>query len=615
MQTMELSITFITLLITVILFINGRIRADLVAILSLLALTIFGILDPEEALSGFSNSTVIMMAGLFVVGGGILRTGLAQKGSQVILQYANNSETKLFIYLLIVVAIVGSFISNTGTVAIMLPVVISIALSMKVSASKFLIPLAFAANLSGFMTLISTPTNLLVSQTLVDHGFKKLGFFSITPLGIISFIIGIGYLLLVRNTLLPNEDKKQVANNQTSTPAKLIKQYHLHQVLHRIKVLENSSIVHKKLYELKLTSKYHLVVLKIERNQGEGIHLLPSTSQEMAGPDSEILANDILYVQGSPEQVAKFTVDYNLEIEPHNENEKFVSKTIGLVEVLLNTGSNLINKKVSDSGFREKYNLNIIGVNRRGSFISEDISDVQLRFGDALLVQGTWEEIEFLSKDTSDVVVVGRPQEYASQATANGKAPIAGAILLLMILLMIFDVFPTVISVLIAAVLMILTGSLRNMDDAYGQINWNTVVLIGAMLPWGTALEKTGGMTLISEGIVTVLGQFGPIGILAGIYLVTTIFGQFVSNTATTVLFAPIAMNAALNIGVSPYPFMMAVATAACMSFATPFSSPTNALVMAAGNYTFMDFFKVGVPLMFIMFVVMILVIPVIYPF
>ncbi|WP_033828918.1 SLC13 family permease [Bacillus andreraoultii] len=612
---MELSITFIILLVTVILFINGRIRADLVAILSLLALTIFGILDPEEALSGFSNSTVIMMAGLFVVGGGILRTGLAQKGSQIILQYANNSETKLFIYLLIVVAIVGSFISNTGTVAIMLPVVISIALRMKVSASKFLIPLAFAANLSGFMTLISTPTNLLVSQTLVDHGFKKLGFFSITPLGIISFIIGIGYLLLVRNTLLPNEDSKKVANNQTSSPAKLIKQYHLHQVLHRIKVLENSPIIHKKLYELKLTSKYHLVVLKIERNQGEGIHLLQSTLQEMAGPESEILANDILYVQGSPEQVAKFTVDYNLEIEPHNENEIFVSKTIGLVEVLLNTGSNLINKKVSDSGFREKYNLNIIGVNRRGSFISEDISDVQLRFGDALLVQGTWEEIEFLSKDTSDVVVVGTPKEFASQATANGKAPIAASILLLMILLMIFDVFPTVISVLIAAVLMILTGSLRNMDDAYGQINWNTVVLIGAMLPWGTALEKTGGMTLISEGIVHVLGQFGPVGILAGIYLVTTIFGQFVSNTATTVLFAPIAMNAALNIGVSPYPFMMAVATAACMSFATPFSSPTNALVMAAGDYTFMDFFKVGIPLMFIMFVVMILVIPIIYPF
>lgn len=612
---MELSITFIILLVTVILFINGRIRADLVAILSLLALTIFGILDPEEALSGFSNSTVIMLAGLFVVGGGILRTGLAQKGSQIILQYANNSETKLFIYLLIVVAIVGSFISNTGTVAIMLPVVISIALRMKVSASKFLIPLAFAANLSGFMTLISTPTNLLVSQTLVDHGFKKLGFFSITPLGIISFIIGIGYLLLVRNTLLPNEDSKKVANNQTSSPAKLIKQYHLHQVLHRIKVLENSPIIHKKLYELKLTSKYHLVVLKIERNQGEGIHLLQSTLQEMAGPESEILANDILYVQGSPEQVAKFTVDYNLEIEPHNENEIFVSKTIGLVEVLLNTGSNLINKKVSDSGFREKYNLNIIGVNRRGSFISEDISDVQLRFGDALLVQGTWEEIEFLSKDTSDVVVVGTPKEFASQATANGKAPIAASILLLMILLMIFDVFPTVISVLIAAVLMILTGSLRNMDDAYGQINWNTVVLIGAMLPWGTALEKTGGMTLISEGIVHVLGQFGPVGILAGIYLVTTIFGQFVSNTATTVLFAPIAMNAALNIGVSPYPFMMAVATAACMSFATPFSSPTNALVMAAGDYTFMDFFKVGIPLMFIMFVVMILVIPIIYPF
>ena len=200
-------------------------------------------------------------------------------------------------------------------------------------------------------------------------------------------------------------------------------------------------------------------------------------------------------------------------------------------------------------------------------------------------------------------------------AAASGKEAIAAGILLLMIGLMIFNVFPTVVSVLLAAVLMILTGCLRNMDDAYSQINWHTIILIGAMLPWSIALEKTGGLTIISNAIIDLLGGFGPVGMMAGIYLVTTIFGQLMSNTATTVLFAPIAMKAALEIGINPYPFMIAVGTAACMSFSTPFSSPTNALVMTAGNYKFMDFFKVGAPLTFIMFIVMMLIIPILFPF
>lgn len=613
---MELTTTFIILLITILLFISGKIRADLVALLSLLALVLFGIISTEEALAGFANSTVIMLAGLFVVGGGIIRTGLAQKGSQFILRYAGSNETKLFVLLMIVVAIIGSFISNTGTVAIMLPIVIGIALSMKVSTSKFLIPLAFAANLSGFMTLISTPTNLLVSQTLEANGYEGLRFFSITPIGIIAFIIGLSYLLLVRNTLLPKDKQKQVTNNKRSSPNTLIQRYHLNENLHRIYVPENSSIVNKKLKELKLTTNYHLVVLKIKRKTNEGIQLLPSpTQQEMAGPNSIIEAHDILYVQGTPMQIAKFAVDYELEIEKHNEHEQLVSNKIGVVEALLQPNSTLINKTVGVSAFRKKYNLNIIGINRKGEFISENISDVRLRFGDALLIQGKWEDIEFLANDTSDVVVVGKPTEIASQAAANGKAPIAAGILLLMIMLMVFNVFPTVVSVMIAAILMVLTGCLRNMDDAYGQINWQSIILIGAMLPWSTALENTGGMTLISNGIIDLLGDLGPIGVLAGLYVVATLFGQIMSNTATTVLFAPIAMNAAIEMGVSPYPMLMAVGVAACMAFSTPFSSPTNALVMTAGNYKFMDFFKVGLPLTLIMAVVMIIVIPFLFPF
>ena len=288
---------------------------------------------------------------------------------------------------------------------------------------------------------------------------------------------------------------------------------------------------------------------------------------------------------------------------------------MGLAEVLLTAHSSLVNKRIGDINFRKKYNVNVIAINRKGQYLLRDMSNVKLRFGDALLVQGSWEEIEYLSRETKDVVVVGQPKEHASLAAANGKAPIAAAILLLMVLLMIFEVFPAVISVLIGAVLMVMTGCLRNMDDAYNQLNWESIILIGCMLPLATALEKTGGMVLLSEGIIELLGGFGTIAVLAGIYLITMVFGQFISNTATAVLFAPIGMSAALNLGVSPYPFLIAVAVAASMAFATPVASPTNALVMTAGGYKFFDFVKIGIPLQLIMFIVMMLAIPILFSF
>ncbi|MEC1716076.1 SLC13 family permease [Schinkia azotoformans] len=613
---MQLIITFLILGITIVLFMSNRIRADFVSLLALLALVLTGVLEPSEALAGFSNSVVIMIAGLFVVGAGILRTGLAQKAGNLLLHWSGNSEKKLFILLLLIVIFVGSFMSNTGTVAIMLPVVISIAISIKKDVSKFLIPLSYAASLSGLMTLIASPPNLIISQTLAEHGFERLKFFDITPIGIIAAITGILYLFLVRNILLPNgQNKKQVENNQLS-PKDLIQNYHLEEILHRVQITEGSPMVDKLLSDLKIPAQYQLCILKIDRKAGEGRSLLPITYQEMAGPASVIHAKDILYIQGSRAQVEKLVNDYQLVLETEElESNHLVSSQLGVAEVLLTPYSKLINKTIREIDFREKYNLNIIGINRKGTYILKEMSNVHLRFGDALLVQGSWDEIDLLSKETKDVVVVGQPKVHASMASASGKAPIAGIILLFMVVLMILEVFPPVISVLIGAVFMIITGCLRNMDDAYGQLNWESIVLIACMLPLATALEKTGGMEYLSEGIIRLLGDYGPTGVLIGIYLVTMVFGQFISNTATAVLFAPIAMNAALGIGVSPYPFLIAVAVAASMAFATPVASPTNALVMTAGGYKFSDFVKIGIPMQIVMFIVMMLAIPMIFSF
>lgn len=614
---MQLTLTFIILALTIVLFTTNRLRGDLVALMALLAFVILDILTPSEALAGFANSVVIMIAGLFVVGAGILRTGLAGMAGNLLLKWSGDSELRLFILLLVIVATVGAFMSNTGTVALMLPIVVSIALSIKVSPSKFLMPLSYIASMSGLMTLIASPTNLIASQTLVDHGFEKLGFFTITPIGIIATVTVIVYLVLVRNTLLPNEENRsQSSAGYKLSPKKIAKEYDLHDKLFRVVVAEDSSIVDKKLADLKLPLNYHIYIMKIKRGAQDGINLRPMTYQELAGPTSVIYASDELYVQGHADDVERFATDFTLQVQPFEDNaEELVSKKIGVAEVLLTPQSRLIGESVSKIGFREKYNLNILGINRKGDYLLKNMAEQRLRFGDAILVQGTWDEIELLSRETQDVVVVGQPREQAGTVAASGKAPIAGAIMLLMIGLMVFEVFDAVIAVLIGAVLMIITGCLRNMDDAYSKMNFESIVLVAAMLPMATALEKTGGMTILAEGIISVLGDFGPYGVLMGIYLLTVIFGQFVSNTATAVLFAPIAITAALAMDANPYTFMIAVATAASMAFATPIASPTNSLVLTAGGYKFIDFVKVGVPLQIIMFIVMMIAVPLLFPF
>lgn len=615
---MQLTFTFIILGVTIAFFMTNRLRGDLVALMALLAFVILGILTPAEALAGFSNSVVIMIAGLFVIGAGILRTGLASMAGNLLLKWSGDSELKLFILLLVIVASVGAFMSNTGTVALMLPIVVSIAMSINVSPSKFLMPLSYIASMSGLMTLIASPPNLIVSQILVDNGYEKLGFFTITPIGLIATITVIVYLVVIRNTLLPNEQNRAQSDvNYKLSPNKLAKDYAINDKLFRVVVPVDSPIIGKALADLKLPATYHIYVMKIQRRASEGINLLSMTYQEMAGPTSVIHEDDVLYVQGIAPNVEDFVMENGLQLEMLRDQDmkELISKKIGVAEVLLTPTSRLIGETVSKISFREKYNLNILGINRKGAYVLQDMAQQKLRFGDAILVQGTWEDIDLLSRETQDVVVVGQPREQAGLAAANGKAWIAGLIMLLVVGFMVFEVFDAVISVLIGAVLMVITGCLRNMDDAYNKMNFESIVLVAAMLPMATALEKTGGMTVLSNAIVDVLGDFGPYGVLIGVYTLTVVFGQFISNTATAVLFAPIAMTAAITMDANPYTFMMAVAAASGMAFATPIASPTNSLVMTAGGYKFIDFMKVGVPLQIIMFVVMMIVVPLLFPF
>lgn len=602
-------ITFFILLVTTIFFIWGRWRADLVAVASMLALLLFGIIDVKEALAGFSDSVVIMIAALFIVGGGIFRTGLAKMMGNYLLKLAGNKETQLLIVIMITVAIFSGFMSNTGTVAVLLPVIVSLSVHLEIHPSRFLIPLSFASSLGGVLTLIGTPPNLVVSQTLVKYGLAPFSFFSFTPMGIIILLVGLVFMILVGRFLLPRVSmtEYQLKKSALPDPESLANLYQLSSHVYALRVNESSMLVGKKLLELQLPAHFGIYVVHIER-KGQNI---------LAGPETRITEGDILYVQGERTGREKLIQQFDLSVIPERyvSDKVFKRKGIGIVEVLLTPQSNLLNQSILDAKFRERFKVQVIGLNRSGDMVWKDFTKEKLKFGDALLVEGTWEDIELLAREARDMVVVGQPQEEASKAATNGKAPVAAAIMVGMLVIMTLEILPAVTAILVAAFLMVVTGCLRNLEEAYSSINWESVVLIAAMLPMATALEKTGGVTFISERLVNQLGGFGPLAVLAGFYLLTNLFSQFISNTATAVLFAPIAITAADNMGVSPYPLLMTVAIAASMAFATPVASPTNALVMTAGGYRFVDFVKIGVPLQLIIGVITIVVLPMLFPF
>ena len=615
-------ITIIILVLSAIFFVNGKIRSDIVALCALVALLVFQILTPDEALSGFSNSVVIMMIGLFVVGGAIFQTGLAKMISSRILKLAGTSEIRLFLLVMLVTSAIGAFVSNTGTVALMLPIVVSLAMSAGMNPSRLLMPLAFASSMGGMMTLIGTPPNLVIQNTLTSAGLEPLSFFSFLPVGIVCVIVGTLVLMPLSKWFLSKKGQK---NDRSGKSLKqLVNEYGLSSNLFRLQVIGDSRLLGKTIIDLDIRRKYGLNIMEVRRGDASQHRFLKTITQKFAAPDTVLQVEDILYVTGDFEKVQLFAEDYLLDILGDHATEETKNTTssldfydIGIAEIVLMPASNLVNQTIKEAGFRDKYNVNVLGIRRKKEYLLQDLGNEHIHSGDVLLVQGTWGNIARLSKEDSDWVVLGQPLAEAAKVTLDYKAPVAAAIMVLMVVMMVFDFIPVapVTAVMIAGILMVLTGCFRNVEAAYKTINWESIVLIAAMLPMSLALEKTGASEYISNTLVSGLGSYGPLALMAGIYFTTSLMTMFISNTATAVLLAPIALQSAIQIGVSPIPFLFAVTVGTSMCFASPFSTPPNALVMPAGQYTFMDYVKVGLPLQIIMGIVMIFVLPLIFPF
>ena len=606
--------TLVILAISVTMFIIGRVRSDVVAVCAMAALLIFGILTPAEALAGFSSTVVIMMVGLFVVGGAIFQTGLAKAASQRIMALAGGNDTFMFLLVMFATAIIGAFVSNTGTIALMMPVVVSVATQKGMHPGRMLMPLAFASSMGGMLTLIGTPPNLVIQEALTQAGEMPLTFFSFTPVGLIIVVIGVLLMLpLSRMFLGKRKQKDGDAANKGKTLDQLVEEYNLQHQLRRYHITPQSPITGQTLAELDLRNRFGVSVMEIRRKAARSGRFIRNVKQSMPMPDSMMQAEDIIYISGDNEQMDRFAKDMKLE---QLDDTGIDFYDLGIAELVLMPTSQLNGARLKTSGLREHYNVNVLGIRRSHNYILNDLSEEKLHAGDVLLVQGSWTNIGQLAGENEDWVVLGQPKEQAQKVILTNKAPIAGAIMVLMVAMMMFDFIPIapVTAVIIAGLLMVLTGCFRNVEAAYKTINWESVVLIAAMMPMSTALEKTGVSAQISHTLVDSLGSMSPLVLLAGIYLTTSVMTMFISNTATAVLMAPIALSAAKEIHASPYAFLFAVTIAASMCFMSPFSTPPNALVMRAGQYTFMDYVKVGFPLQLVIGVVMVFLLPIIFP-
>ena len=575
--------TLILLGAAIILFVHNKIRMDVVALLVMLSFYLSGILSIQEILVGFSDPNIILIALLFIVGESLVRTGIAYRVSDGILKVAGNNEVKVLILLMLSVAGLGAFMSSTGVVAVFIPVVM--------------------------MTLIATAPNLVVNAELVKDTNLRLEFFDFTPIGLLILVLGMGYMLIVRRWLSDNSDESHQDTAQSSMN-ELINEYGLKDRTKRLVVKSTSPFVGKTLDQLHLRSSYQLNVLAIERWK----HFRPSYIMPLG--TSEIKAKDILMVdlERCDFNFDMFCQEFNLEpAEIKSQSFDHQARSIGMAELIIVPNSACIGKTTAELQFRTKYGLNVVGIKRDGVVLSDAFKE-KYRSGDLLLVIGDWRLIQAMRDRRKDFLVLNYPKEMARAVPAQRQAPLALLSILTMVVLMVSGVVPNVVAALIGC-LMLAYFRCVDAKSAYDSIQWPSLILIIGMMPFSTALQKTGGVEFAVKWLTQIIDGWGMYPVLIVLFVFCALVGLFISNTATAILMAPIAISLATQLNVSPVPFAMVVAIAASAAFMTPVSSPVNTMVVGPGDYKFADFIKIGVPFTLIVMLVTVFIVPILFPF
>ncbi|TYA87334.1 SLC13 family permease [Aggregatibacter actinomycetemcomitans] len=595
------------LIAAVILFIRNHIRMDIVAVLVMLASSLSGILTVEEVFAGFSDPNIILIALLFIVGEGLVRTGVAYQVSEWLLKASHNSESRVLVFMMLAVAGLGAFMSSTGVVAIFIPVVLMICQQMNISPKRLMMPLSVAGLISGMLTLIATAPNLVVNAELVREAGMRLKFFDLTPIGLVILLLGIGYMLVARRWL---KSGTKADNNKLDkrSISDLIHEYGLQLRAQRFVVKKGSAIIGKNLDELHLRSKYGLNVLAIERWKRFRPLFIAALGT------SEVREKDILLMDISdPElDIETFCTEYNLErAEIRAQYFSEQASSIGMAELILVPNSDCIGKSTEQLRFRSKYDLNVVGIKRDGEVLDGHFVEMPYK---VLLVVGDWKLIQQMRSHSKDFFVLNYPSEITRAVPAQSQAPYALLSIAVMVLLMVTRLVPNVVAALIACLML---GYFRCVDSksAYESIHWSSLVLIVGMMPFSLALQRTGGVSMIVDLMLHLVGGMGKHWILISLFILTAVVGLFISNTATAILIAPIAITMAHQLNLSPVPFAMVVAIAASAAFMTPVSSPVNTMVFGPGGYKFADFVKVGVPFTLLVMLVSVFLIPFLFPF
>ncbi len=593
-MTHDMLTVFGVLGVAIALFAWGRPPADVVAVIVVAALITTGVLAPIEALAGFGSPVVILIAAVFVVSAGLVNTGVTRSLGHLIVRLGGNSESRLVTLIMLFAGGIGSVLNSSAIVAMLIPVVLSISATTGLNRKRLLMPLGVAVMISGMMTLIASSPNVIIENALRDSGVEPLlGFFSFTPFGVVALAFGVAFMLLFGRNLLSRRRTDQSRDDSPGT-SDLIAAYGLSDRWHRLEVRGGSSLVGRSAAAVRQSLRERDVeLLGLDRKDHQRSRFMP------ADAESVIEAGDVLFTLVDDSRLGDVTTALTCSAAgpmPPGHRQKLL-QDIGIAEVMVAPESKSVGSSLAELDFPYAFNVAALAVRHRGRSVSRNLAEQKLDFGDTVLVGGNWHDIHRLGNDRQNFFLLNLPSEYEERLKAPGRAPIAVAILVLMVAAMAFQLLPNVVVALIAALAMIVTGCVPA-DGVYQVISWRTLVVIAGMLPLATALTKTGATPMMAEALVRTLGSLGPILMLATVFTVTALACLFVSNVATAVLIAPVAIGAAQSLHVSPQAFGMTVAIACSAAFVTPMSSPTNMLVMEPGGYRFVDYVKVGLPML-----------------
>ena len=587
----EQIVVLLVLLCAMILFITGKLRVDLVALCVLAVLLVTGIVKPEKALYGFSNPATATVAAMFVLSAGLARTGFVEWLARSIDRLAGKSPQQLVFVLCIMIGFLSAFVVNTATVAIFIPVAISLAQNRNIPPSRVLIPLSYASQFGGVCTLIGTSTNILVNSIAQANGLKQFGLFEFAPLGLVMSGVGILFLVLVAGWLLPKRKGK----------IQQLDKYRLVDYLVEFRVKNTSPLIGKTWKESMSKDFSEIELIKLIR-----------TDKATWNPkEIKIRENDILLLYGNMKKL--MSVKDNFKMTPTDkklDDHKLNSDDIKLIEALVPPDSILVGRTLKSSHFYRRFGCRVFAVQRRSRTIRERISEIRFQAGDTILLQCNKNDLQGVLNSENLIVT----NELTDLHLRKNRVFISVIIMATVVALAAFHVFPILVAAIIGAVSMVLSGCI-SLEEAYKAIDWKVIFLLGGILPLGIALQESGTAELLANTFLQPFIQFGPVTVLALLYLITAVMTETMSNNAAAILLTPIAFSIAELLGVSPRPFLIAITFAASTSFATPIGYQTNTMIFAPGGYKFFDYSKLGIPLNIMFWIIAVFLIPVFWPF